>query len=539
MRRGQSSTVVVLVFLVILTSLVVPLLLQLQSSYVTRLLEGLPETKVGAARLSAYAVTGELGGVANYSVSDGVVENLTIVVRNWSGREVLVEAVLAYVACGSTPRLVALERSISLNPQSELRRFYTREVLSGFCPDMGSVDAVYLLTSEGAVVPLSTIKPAVVALPLPTGGERREAGLARAVELIPLPVEPSDSTWDPLSLLGKYFTVVTLDSASNPTRVDTSTPLMRGPSTWTFSRELFGVTLAVENQRVYNVWLGYDPLNSSRYNILVSARGISLRFGGISEAPCGTSQYVRVLVYGFTSEDSRGVLSLGGRWVTSPSDNIANYTFLDHQGRDTLYLRGRAERVLVYCRAPGSTTAYEPYVMLVAAAPRSGAGVLFTTIDRTYGFYNSRNDYTTELLDSSLGPLALVYRALPISNKNYTAVSITLNYRFHDNEGSDAFGTSVDLPIIFVGLIDELGNIYSYRSYNFRELTRYEDTYPPVAQAQSSVVFIPLPPSDTGERTFYVFIAFQDPYFYNVNNVYLDDVDFALFIESFTVILFT
>jgi len=536
-RRGLSSTVVMLVFLAILTSLVVPLLLQLQSSYVTRLLEGLPEAGVGAARLSAHAVTGELGGVANYSVSDGVVENLTIVVRNWSGREVPVEAVLAYVTCGGTSRLLALERSISLSPRSELWRFYTREVLSGFCPDMISVDAVYLLTSEGAVVPLNVVKPAVVALPPPTGGERREAGLARAVELIPLPVKPSDTVWSPLSLLGKYFTVATLDSASNPTRVDSSTPLMRG--SWTLSRELSGVTIAVENQRVYNVWLGYDPLNSSRYNIMISARGISLRFGGTSEAPCGTSQYVRVLVYGFTSEDSRGILSLGGRWVKSPSNNVANYTFLDSQRRDTLYLRGRAERVLVYCRAPGSTTGYEPYVMLLATSPRSGAGVLFTTIDRTYGFYNSRNDYTAELLDSSLRPLALVYRALPISNKNYTAVSITLNYRFHDNEGSDALGTSVDLPVIFVGLVDEFGNVYSYRSYNFRELTRYEDTYPPVAQAQSSVVFIPLPPSDTGERTFYVFIAFQDPYFYSVNNVYLDDLDFTLLIESFTVILFT
>jgi len=536
-RRGQSSTVVVMFFLAILTSLVVPLLLQLQTSYVTRLLEGLPETRVGAARLSAYAVTGELGGVANYSVSDGVVENLTIVVRNWSGREVLVEVVLAYVTCGSTPRLVALERSVDLKPRSELRRFYTKELLSGFCPDMSSVDAVYLLTSEGAVVPLNTIKPAVVALPPPAGGERREAGLTRAVELVPLPVEPSDSTRDPLSLLGRYFTIATLDSASNPTRVDTLTPLVLG--SWTLSRELSAVTLAVENQRVYNVWIGYDPLNSSRYNIMISAYGIRLSFGGVSEAPCGTSQYVRVLVYGFRSEDSRGILSLRGKWVASPSDNVANYTFLDRQGRDYLYLRGRAERVLVYCRVPGSITGYEPYIMLVATAPRSGAGILFTTIDRAYGFYNSRNDGTTELLDSSLGPLALVYRALPISNKNYTAVSITLNYRFHDNEGSDERGTSVDLPIIFVGLVDEFGNIYSYRSYTFRELTRYEDTYPPVAQAQSSVVFIPLPPLDIGERTFYVFIAFQDPYFYNVSNVYLDDVDLTLLIESFTVILFT
>ena len=537
MRRGQSSTVVVMVFLAILTSLLVPLLLQLQTSYVTRLLEGLPETGVGAARLSAYAVAGELGGVANYGVGDGVVENLTIVVRNWSGREVLVEVVLAYVTCGSTLRLVALERSVNLEPRSELRRFYTKELLSGFCPDMSSVDAVYLLTSEGAVVPLSIIKPVVVALPPPTGGERREAGLTRAVELVPLPVEPSDSTRDPLSLLERYFTIATLDSASNPTRVDASTPLMRG--SWTLSRELSGVTIAVENQEVYNVWIGYDPLDSSRYNIMISAYGIRLSFGGVSEAPCGTSQYMRVLVYGFRSEDSRGILGLGRKWVTSPSDNVANYTFLERQGRDSLYLRGRAERVLVYCRAPVPTTGYEPYLMLVATAFRSGAGVLFTTIDRTYGFYNSINEGIRELLDSSLRPLALVYRALTISNKNYTAVSITLNYRFHDNEGSDERGTSVDLPIIFVGLVDEFGRIYSYRSYRFRELTRYEDTYPPVAQAQSSVVFIPLPPLDTGERTFYVFIAFQDPYFYNVSNVYLDDVDFTLLIESFTVILFT
>jgi len=531
-KRGQSSTVVVLAFLALLVTLILPLLLQLHSSYTAHLLGGLPEPGMVAARLSAYATIGELSGVAE------VDEELTVVVRNRSGRGVAVEVILAYVTCGDSSTLVTLGRSIYLGPQSELKIVYSSERLQALCPGGASVDAVYLVTSEGSVVPLSTIKPTAVALPPPEGGgELSEVGLTRSIKIIPVPVSPSDSLWSPISVLGRYFTVATLDGASNPTRVVTSAPSMVGTRIWTLSRSASGTSLTIDSQQVYNVWVGYDPRNTSRYNILITARGISLRLGGGSESPCG-DQYVRVFVYGFVSEDSRGILSLGGKWVRYPSDNVANYTFLGSQGRDQLYLRGRAERVLVYCRTTGSTSSYEPYLMLVSTALRGGAGVLFTTIDRTYGSYTTRNDYEDILLDSSANPLALVYKTLTISNRNYTAVAITVNYRFHDNEGSDALGTSVDLPILLVGLVDEYGNIYSYRSYSFRELTRYEDTYPPEAQAQSSVIFIPLPPRDVGERVFYVFIALQDPYLYRSGS-YLDDVDFTLLVEGLAVVLFT
>ncbi|MEM4745032.1 MAG: hypothetical protein QXX52_08680, partial [Ignisphaera sp.] len=197
-------------------------------------------------------------------------------------------------------------------------------------------------------------------------------------------------------------------------------------------------------------------------------------------------------------------------------------------------LSGRADRIEIYVRSTGSESSYNPYIMLMNTDKSSGsAGILFTSIDRTWGNITTRNEGVDSLLDYSKQALVLVYRDYVVSNYDSSAVVIAVNYRFHDNEGSDAIGTSVDRPIMLVGLVDENGAIYSYRSYTFRELTRYEDTYPPTAQAQSSLVFIPLPPRETGEKKFYVFIAIQDPYHYNGN---LDDLDFTLYIESLSIL---
>jgi hypothetical protein len=123
-----------------------------------------------------------------------------------------------------------------------------------------------------------------------------------------------------------------------------------------------------------------------------------------------------------------------------------------------------------------------------------------------------------------------------LSNTEYSGVILTVNYQFIDNEGSDQDGVTVNKPIFILGLVEDVNGqyqVYTYRNYTFWELTRYEDTFPPVSQMQSSVLFFPLPDQSTGERKFYVFLSIQDPYWYNG---VLDDLDFALYIESLVLI---
>uniref|UniRef100_A0A7C2VM51 Uncharacterized protein n=1 Tax=Ignisphaera aggregans TaxID=334771 RepID=A0A7C2VM51_9CREN len=267
----------------------------------------------------------------------------------------------------------------------------------------------------------------------------------------------------------------------------------------------------------------------ARYNLIITANNMTLKIG---QQTLSYVEYVRIKIYGFKpSADQQGVLRLGNSWVARPSQDVASFTFVNVG----LTLSGTAERVEIYKRdLVDGGTGYDPYIMLLNTDGGQGlAGILFTTIDRTYGSSSSINEGSDSLLDYSVKPIALAYKGYNISNTNHSAVVIAINYRFHDNEGSDAGGTTVDKPIMFVGLVDESGRIYSYRSFTFRELTRYEDTYPPTAQAQSSLVFIPLPPPEVGKKTFYLFVAFQDPYSYSG---FLDDLDFTLFIESLSLI---
>jgi hypothetical protein len=125
---------------------------------------------------------------------------------------------------------------------------------------------------------------------------------------------------------------------------------------------------------------------------------------------------------------------------------------------------------------------------------------------------------------------------MTITNSKYLGVILVVNYRFHDNEGSDFYGVSSNRVIFEVGLMDSEGNVLSSRSFTFKELTRYEDTYPPRAQAQSASIFIPLPrpESSGGTKVYYPFIKIQDPYGGSGN---LDDLDFILLIEGLGVLL--
>jgi len=528
--RGQSNILLAAIFVAVFVLLLVPLTLYIYYSS----LSTPPLISLESRVLNTKVTRGEIVAVYDeYSQ--------TILVLNNSGSDLDVEDLVVQFTCSETTSLISLgktglEKTKIFSGSSLLINLY--QALSNACSNP-QVNTIYIITREGIVIAARIVYPSELSTELPPGSPSTPQPITSAVIMVPVGVNPGDNITTIQYLLLKGFEIYTLDNMYQPTMLQPYDNLDRGMSggvggryIWRLDKVYENTSIKIDNQVVRNIWLGYDPKNTSNYNIIITADKITIATPSYSK-----NTYVRVKIFGFKPLTQQGILALSNTWVTRPSEDIANYTFLTTSSTTTrLTLNGTAERVEIYVRSAGEESGYDPYIFFMNTnGVAQSAGIFFTTIDRIWGFSDSRNEGIDVLLDYSRSPLALVYSSFSISNSEYSAVVISVNYRFHDNEGNDAEGTSVDRPIFFVGLVDENSFIYSYRSFNFRELTRYEDTYPPTAQAQSTLIFIPLPDPSSGVKIFYVFIAIQDPYSYNTGN-YLDDIDFTLFIESLVII---
>jgi len=540
MKRGQGTVILTVVFLGIFALSIIPLTFYIYTTYI--------ETQRISWDVPTYSLDrAVMGGALKDVNATAILEPdniLGIYIENRVGHQISIENILVYVVCNGITSYINIEdRGMEIESGYRVENRYN---LSIYCRNIDDVYAVYATTVDGQVIVFRIIKPQFLQGSITL--IQFASPPSRAIQIIPLPIRQDEHIWDIAEILQKSFYLAELDDARLPKKLSfprsiTGEGMSGGSiasrSVWILRNNFTTVNIFINDQSIYNLWIGYDPRSSQKYNILFTSPSIKIRIGNSQYTLCSSS-YSRIKIYGFNSDSPLGILRLGSSWILLPSQDIADYTFTPIVQSQKLYLQGQADRVEVYCRESGSQSGYDPYIIIMNNIDSPGYGkILFTSIDHRYGFKTTRNDNVDRLLDYSTKPLALVYRDLAISNKNFTAVAIAVNYRFHDNEGSDADGTSIDNPIMFVGVIDEQGNIVSYRGFSFRELTRYEDTYPPTAQAQSGVIFIPLPSADIiGEKSFYVFIAFQDPYWYNVYNVNLDDLDFTLFIESLSVTLF-
>ncbi|MEM4570532.1 MAG: hypothetical protein QXE66_04410 [Desulfurococcaceae archaeon] len=432
---------------------------------------------------------------------------------------------------------------------------YIRATLGSVRCSKVRVSSVYVITAEPRVYSAKLYNTTALSELNPI---REEVPILPPRSHQIIPVEVHRNVWDIESVLsGSGFVLAKPDNNFNPSRLellDSYTPLLEGVETasgrWVTQRVLSSAEISMSNVGVRNVFLGYDPRDPSKYVLLITSdTSITITLNGNRNTFCSNLPATRVKIYGFRSTAREGIIRISGDtnrfgsgvWIVKPDQDVAKYTFVGGTNRGSISMVGIADRVEIYCFETGLNkyTSYYPYILFMntVGEPRR-ASILFTTIDAAYGFANTLNDRpgSTSLQDFSRLPLALVYKGMGINNNNTKAVLLLLNYRFHDNEGSDFDGVTVDRPIIILGIIDDGNRVVSYRSFTFRELTRYEDTYPPTAQAQSSLVFIPIPSKDSvGIKNFYVFIIVQDPYLRN--NTY-DDVDITIYVESLTIILY-
>lgn len=526
--KGQANIIVAVVFISLMLLALIPLFFYMYYSALNReYTYGNPMYRFYI--LAARAISEDI--VAFYNAKDS-----TLLVTNRGGVDVVIERILIYVLCSSESYYFDLKYGERV-PSGQSIVIDVSKVSEYTCRNPESM-TLHILTPEGVVFSSTVLTQLDIEKITRPEGEFNftiPAAIAASISILPMHISSNDNLSDISILNTKGFDIFTLDRGDQPTRLLPFTDLsrgMRGGTTtnyiWRLNRTHVNTALVISSQTVRNIWVGYDPRDPSKYNMILTADRLTIATPSFT-----SSNYTRVKIYGFRPSTPQGIFQLGGTWIRYPSQDVADYTF----NNTALTLSGLADRVEIYIRVPRTEdSSYNPYILFMNTDGKANyAGILYTTIDRYWGFYNTRNEEYDTLLDFSTVPLALIYRGFSINNTEFSAAIIAINYRFHDNEGSDAEGTSVDRPVMIVGLVDEEGIIYTYRSYTFRELTRYEDTYPPTAQAQSSLVFIPLPPSEIGRKTFYVFVAFQDPYSYAPGNN-LDDLDLTLFIESLAVI---
>jgi hypothetical protein len=486
--------------------------------------------------------------------------NLYVVAFNRGGRQVSIERVLVLTRCSGEGLVLELPNSRATLVPGAYREYL---VAPSQLPCSGaSVGGVYIVTSEPRIYSARLYNMTEMEEYLP-GSPTQEVLPPQSYMLFP--IRQVSEPWNLSKTLERgYFVLATMNNPYYPTKLfywGASTVISGGMyssrGTWQRGDLKENVRIRINNVRVRNVVFGYDPRDPSKYAIMVTNDGnISLTVNDSPMTYCSSALATRIRIYGFTSSNPQGVLWVsgdtsrfgsGGTWVREPSQDVADYMFLGGSSKGTIYngtiyLEGVADRMEVFClsSSPGNSS-YEPYVLFMNIVRKySTSSLLFNTIDAVWGNSSSQDD--GGLLDYSVYPLTLIFRSpeLDIDNNNTKAVLVTINYRFFDNSGDDFGQITEDRPIILVGIVDEEGNVVAYRSFNFRELTRYKGIYPPTAQAQSAVAFIPIPtPAATGLKKFYVFISIQDPYLYNENNSKLDDVDVMVFIDSVAVVLYS
>ncbi len=573
--RGQSNTILTIIFLSIVMLSIIPFTLMLltQISHRPTIEESVARRSTG---ISMGVGTGAINATAYQYYGDGSTY-IDLSVFNRLGENVSISYIFTNMKCRYKTYMIDITKNFTSSCGTTIpsggvcRATINITKIVPICGVGAEVQGVYIVTSLGTISIAKMIRERDI--------ESIYSGYiqpaTRILQVIPIQIDRNELLWDPRILLRKGFQLATLDSIINPTKVliqqsdDLLNPggaqgMQGRNSAWVLKDSKDSISLSISNQLARSLWVLKDPRDPKKYIIMITSDSpMTISIGGTSSTYCIGSQGIRVKIYGFISSNPSGIAYItgdryrfgSGVWIRNVSQNVAEYMFLGNTSSGTVTLSGIADRIEIYCRDTSkSSSSYVPYLLLGVNKEVTGyAGILFTTEDRGYGWRNTYNEYfystsgTPYLQDWSDKSLVLVYNGVVLMNGdkpscsgnmcNASSIAIMINYAFHHNEYDDENGVSIDMPIMIVGLVDDDGNIVVRRDYTFRELTRYEYTYPPIAQLQSSVVFIPIPPySVVGLKKFYVFIAIQDPYSYNG---YLDDLDLTLYIDNLSILIYS
>jgi len=543
--KGQGSLIISVIVMSLFVLIILPTAMYLIIRTPSSNLAYVPETHSEFVELVSYTTRD-----VNATVFVDKNNVITLAIANYGTSEINVVALFYRLLYpNGTTAVLREETDITVEPNS-VASYQSYEVLT-YCATNCRLVNVMLLTDKGTTITPRTYSEEFLEKFMVS----QEVALVKLHVYLPLPYYDPSSIRDTLSRSG--FRIADASLLETPQQ-GANVKGIKGVGTGAYY--LYGEyvnvdSVSVTNAPAGNLYLGYNPKDTKKYDLMFSwnraSSDVTLVISGQSvNLGSVCSEGYRVKIIGFKNATSHiikfdKVDSVTNQdRITSPDPDPARYSYLTSRRGVRISFTGSAERVRIYCRSSNLNyeTSYEPYILLTKfSADAPGPSLLFDTEDVYYGFYNSRNDAYSSgkvLQDYSTVPLILVYNSstMTITNSKYLGVILVVNYRFHDNEGSDFYGVSSNRVIFEVGLMDSEGNVLSSRSFTFKELTRYEDTYPPRAQAQSASIFIPLPrpESSGGTKVYYPFIKIQDPYGGSGN---LDDLDFILLIEGLGVLL--
>jgi len=560
--RGQSDIIISIIAFSIMLTAVLPLAYTLYTRIYTSYQQPtVEESRKTVVELGRVVAEGTLNISAIYPIDN---TDMDISIINNGGSRIDITRIFIAITCGNDYQMIIPNLGPISIGSGESRRITSINITRYSGCRQYSVRGVYALTSEGNIVSARLYNLTEIKLLSQIGGIQQSVLGPKAYVLTPLSLSDVNRPWYYTTLswnlslvFNKGFSLGSIDSMTNPTKVT----IVSDPRQLLYSSGMVGgdnyVWVLVWSESavrqvvfpytcVRNLFIGYD-IQPNQYIIILTG-DTPVIVNGVTY--CADGNGYRVRIYGFRSTSSSGIMLVHGDvntysgWITTLDSNIARFMYLggaascpEAYAGSIEYILGQADRIEVFCRIRTSSgeTGYYPYISLFGGKPGDSLGILFTTEDRIWGYSYSANEGARRLQDCSKKPFVLVYTGDDLFiGRNVSAISIIVNYAFHDNAYDDEGDITFDAPILVVGIVDDKGNVVSYRSFSFRELTRYENTFPPVAQLQSVAVFIPIP-SNTDATRFYPFIAFQDPYCWKDNN-YKDDVDITLYIDSIAVI---
>ncbi len=316
-----------------------------------------------------------------------------------------------------------------------------------------------------------------------------------------------------------------------------------------------------------NLVIGYNPawtknrVGPPKYNILITGpyrpyytTGGWITINGTTYYPDADSPSGwRIKIIGFqpdTDDDIRVRYyssNYGINIYATGSDTLGLYYYANYYSSVVddayVYLKGRAEKVVIYYKASGQEEySYEPFFFSADVDGNGNPEWVFMSEDTDFGDQNSLNDaltsscyYSNYIYDDwSVRPFFVNLSGYTINGQTVAMVLVAFRMHFHDNLGGDVDEVDhSDRTLVGVYLVDsETGQIVSSREYDYQELMNLEDTYPPNTNFFVETISLIVP--DTN-KTYFVAFAFQDPYSdYCVDpsvTRYHDDGDFTMRIE--------
>ncbi len=215
---------------------------------------------------------------------------------------------------------------------------------------------------------------------------------------------------------------------------------------------------------------------------------------------------------------SAGVLRVNGSDVNSPGVFPCSV----NRGRQCwVSIEGVVDRIAVYVNGTAPSADVDPYPYYITG-DLDGNGYpefLLITQDFSVGSSESLNDVVSttvgsrEVVDSTRGPLRIVFTDAPINNSVYAVAVVSMRMVFWDSSLDDVTDND-NRVIVRVGIYDPGAGRYLYSvSLSYHELCRYRSVRPMTFSyvVKDFVLYIPSP-EEVGSRLLFVAVDVADPY---------------------------